>query len=115
MIAGSVDALLSEEDVALLFEAFEQGCRKVYGMEVREKRSIFNARTLRQIKSFAKEFGVEDGVRIVNRLFSEPYNGRANGKTVGASIFSKGFRWLANQLLLESSSESRGEMTWKKF
>ena len=115
MIAGSIDALLSDDDTRLVFEAFEEGCRSHYGIEIRSKRSLFNARTLRQVKSFAKEFGAVDGVRIIRRLFAEPYNGKANGKVIGASIFSQGFRWLANQLLLESDIGKDGDMDWKKF
>ena len=113
MIAGSVDALLLDDDTRIVFEAFETGCRRVYGVDIRSKRTIFNAKTLRQVQSFAKEFGADDGVRIINRLFMEPYNGKANGKTIGASIFARGFRWLANQLLLESGEG--GDMLWTKF
>ena len=115
VIAGSVDALLSEDDTRMVFEAFERGCKRAYGIDIRSKKTIFNARTLKQVKSFAKEFGSEDGVRIIDKLFMEPYNGRFNGQTVGASIFSKGSRWIANKLLLEAGSSEEDDFVWKDF
>ena len=115
-IAGSVDALLSEDDVREVFSVFGDKCLSIYHLDVRERKSFMNTKVLRQVKSFVGEYGVEDSKRILERLFGQPYNGSYRGRTVGTAIFSKGYRWLANNLLMEEvKNEQSGGVSWSKW
>ena len=115
-VAGSVSALLAERDVREVFSLFGDKCLMTYGMDIRQQRSFFNARTLRQVRSFANEYGVEDSKRILEKLFGQPYNGSYRGKTIGAAIFSTGYRWLANTLLMERlQDEQSSGVSWSKW
>ena len=115
-VAGSKDAILRNEDVRSVFSAFGDGCLEHYGMDIREKKSIYSAQVLRQVQSFVSEFGVDDALSVIGAMFSASRLGMDNGKPIGASIFSKSHRWLANQLLTEAyNREKSGRMTWTKL
>lgn len=115
-VAGSVDAILADDGVREVFSLFGDKCLEVYAIDVRAQRTFMNARVLRQVKCFVAEYGVEDSKRVVERLFGQPYNGSYGGKTIGTSIFSKGYRWLANNLLMEEvRNERSGGVSWSKW
>lgn len=100
-VAGGASAILSDPGVAEVYGLFGDMCLERYGFDIRERRSFMSAQVLRQVQSFVREYGVEDAKRIVERLFDDRYRGSYEGKTIGTSIFSKGYRWLANRLLME--------------
>ena len=53
------------------------------------------------MRSFVKEYGVDDAVMIVSTAFSFPRDGKLNGQPIGTSLFSSRMRWYANMLLAE--------------
>lgn len=115
-IAGSVSALLSEDDTREIFSMFGDKCLSIYHLDIRQQKSFMNAKVLRQVKGFVSEYGVEDSKRILERLFGQPYNGSYKGRTIGTAIFSKGYRWLANNLLMERmQDEQSGGVSWSKW
>lgn len=116
-IAGGTSAILSEEDVREVFSLFGDKCLEVYRIDIREKKTFMSVQILRQVRSFVHEFGVDDSKRIVERLFELPYSGTYNGKTIGPSIFARGYRWLANNLLMEKAQQDKygNDMSWSKW
>jgi hypothetical protein len=116
-IAGGTSAILAEDDVREVFSLFGDKCLEVYKIDVRDKKTFMSVQILRQVRSFVHEFGVEDSKGIIERLFELPYNGTYNGKTIGPSIFSRGYRWLANSLLMEKAQQDKygNDMSWSKW
>lgn len=115
MVAGSKEALY-QGDIKDVFDLYADKCVASFGFDPRLKPSMSNANVLRQVRAFIAEFGAEDAKKIIESLFGYRYAGRYNGKIVGTSIFSSGYRWLANQLLAESlADEHESGNLWKKF
>lgn len=96
---GSVASMLADDDLRELMSVYGDGVLASFGVDVRQKPSLFNANVVRSAKGFLAEYG-KDAKRIVNVLYSPPYSGRFKGGVVGPEIFSKGKRWLANSILL---------------
>lgn len=99
--AGSAGAILQNEGVRRVYSAFGDCCQRVYRFDIRTKPTYMNAQTLRQVQSFVRDYGVEDAEAIVNAFFGVGHEGMLRGKPLGKSIFSKSFRWLSDQLLIE--------------
>lgn len=104
---GSADSYLSDDGVRAVWSLFGDKCLETYRTDIRTKKAMHNGRTLRQVKSFVGEYGVDDALHVVDKLFSSPYNGAYRGETVGTSIFGKSRRWLAEKLLLEYDRDSK--------
>lgn len=114
--AGSVDAIMKDDGVYRVMSVFGDGCLEYYGLDIRQKRAIYNAKTVRQVQSFVSEYGVDDSITIVKKLFSPAYQGLNKGNAVGVSLFTTGYRWFANRLLLEASIDKKVEDNlWSKF
>lgn len=116
-IAGGTSAILADDEVREVFSLFGDKCLEAYMIDIREKKTFMSVQILRQARSFVNEFGVEDSKKIIERLFEPPYSGTYNGKTVGPSIFSRGYRWLANNLLMEKAQQEKygNDMSWSKW
>lgn len=99
--AGSVGAILSNASVARVYGAFGDGCKRCYRMDIREKRTYMSSKVLRQVQSFVADYGEDDALGIVEEFFGVMHEGNCNGKPLGTSLFSRGFRWFADQLLAE--------------
>lgn len=98
-IRGSVASMLADDDLRELMSTYGDGVLASFGVDVRQKPSLFNANVVRSARGFLAEYG-KDAKRIVGVLYSPPYSGRYRGAVVGPEIFSKGNRWLANSILL---------------
>lgn len=101
-VAGSTKAILADPDVYAVMSAFGDGCLQYYKVDIRESKGIMNARILRYVASFVKEFGAADSVKIVKQLFNATHRGRWLNDTVGTAIFYANHRWLAEKMLMES-------------
>lgn len=99
--AGSAGAILSDSSVARVFGEFGDGCMRYYGFDIRDKPSIMSARVLRQVQSFTREYGEDDAVGIIRTMFGVGHEGVWRGVPIGTSIFSSGYRWLAEKMLIE--------------
>lgn len=106
--SGSVAALLKEDDVHAVASEYGDGMLRCFGINVVTDRTAMTARDLRCARSFAKDYGVDNAVLIVSRLFSMPYGGKYKGVPIGAGIFYKRYRWLANRLFAEGASPNDG-------
>ena len=106
--AGSVGAILANEQVANVYGAFGDGCMRCYRMDIREKRTYMSSKVLRQVQTFVSDYGEDDALGIVEEFFGVMHEGNFNGKPLGTSLFSKGFRWFADQLLAEHERQSIG-------
>ena len=115
MIAGSKEALY-QGDTKEAFDLYADNALRVYGFDPRTKPSMSNANVLKQVRAFVTEFGIEDAKKIIEQLFGYRYAGRYRGKVIGTSIFASGYRWLANELLIEAlQNEHDMETLWRKF
>ena len=115
MIAGGMDALLQADGVKELYDLFAEGCIKSYRFDPREKKSMYSPTVLRQVRSFIKEYGLDDAKKIIDTMFGYVHNGRERGKVVGVSIFSTAWRWYANNLLTEALANEAEVADWKKW
>lgn len=116
-VAGSSMAILSEPDVAEVYGLFGDLCIEYYFIDIREKKSFMTPVVMRQVRSFVREYGVEDAKKIVRRMFEQPRCGKRKGQVIGTAIFSKKFRWLANQMLIEKEEQDRfgDSASWSKW
>ena len=96
-----------------VWEVFAEGCRKCYNIDISSKKAIANTGNYKIIRTFIREYGKEDAIRILNRLFGF-YNGVWKGQAVGFSIFYSKMRWLANELLMEQMSNDNSGYDWNR-
>ena len=106
--AGSPGAILENASVAKVYGKFGDECLRCYGIDIRDKRTFVSAKVLRQVEGFVKDYGEEDAIGIIDVMFNAMYNGNWKGRPLGTSIFSKSFRWLADQFLLEAGTTGVG-------
>lgn len=116
-VAGGAASILADGDVMRVFSEFGDRCLETYGIDIRTKPSFMSTQVLRQVRSFVSEYGVDDAVKIVNQAFAVPHCGNFKGAAIGTSLFSKGFRWYSNALLLEAGGDDgNGPGTsWEDF
>lgn len=107
--ASSAGAILKDSRVASVYGAFGDGCLRCYHIDIREKRTYTNSTVLRQVRSFVNDYGEDDALRIVDAVFNGNHNGYFRGQPIGLKVFSKGFRWMANELLLEGNQSAPNE------
>lgn len=100
-VAGSAAALLRDEGVYAVMSHFGDGCLRCYGLDIRQHRSYMSAQVLRKVRSFVNEYGVDDAVKIIDRMFSPIHDGRDRGRNVGLDIFDRRLSYLANRYLSE--------------
>lgn len=100
--AGSSGAILSDSSVRRVYGRFGDKCLSVYHMDIREKRTFMSAQTLRQVQSFVRDYGEEDAMKIIDTMFGFGHEGMYRNRPIGTSIFSKSFRWMADELLIEA-------------
>ena len=96
---GGLAALASDGRLAALASEYGEGMRRAFDVDVREKRTLMNGNVLRSMRVYLSEYG-DDAARIVRAFYYPPYNGRAKGRPMGPEFFTKGFRWLSNEILL---------------
>lgn len=105
--------ILTDSSVATIYGIFGDCYLAAFGLDIREKRSFLTVPILRMVQCFVGEYGKDDSERIVRQLFRPPHDGRCRGSIVGTAIFSKKYRWLANQLLTEDSqADGAGWEDW---
>lgn len=97
---------MSDPDHQRVMSAYGDGALRCYHMDIRNNRSTWRPTVMRQLQSFVKEYGADDGVKIVNRLFSVMHEGKWKGEMVGTSIFGTHRRWMADLLLAEAEKTS---------
>lgn len=100
--AGSAGAILQDVDVLKVYSLFGDGCLRCYNMDIRGKRTYESAATLKQVRSFVDDYGVEDACKVMFALFGVGHEGKWRGEAVGKSIFAKSHRWMAEKLLIEA-------------
>ena len=106
--AGSVGAILQDENVAGVYGEFGDGCLRCYGIDIRTKRRCMDKVALNQVRSFVKDYGVDDARKVIAALFGVAHEGGWNGQPVGNMIFAKSHRWLADKLLIEAERAGIG-------
>ena len=99
--AGSSGAILSDSSVRRVYGHFGDKCLETYQMDIREKRTFMSAQTLRQVQSFVRDYGEDDAIGIIDVMFGFGHEGMHRGRPIGTSIFSKSFRWMADEFLIE--------------
>lgn len=104
--AGSAKAIMSDPDNARVMGAFGDGALRCYHMDIREKKSYWRPTVMNQLRSFTTEYGADDAVKIVDRLFGVLHEGKWRGEVVGMGIFSQQKRWMADILLAEAEKSS---------
>ena len=113
-VAGSMGALLADPSTLNILSAFGDGCQKCYNVDIRKHRNIMNAGVMRSIASFSKYYGTDDALKIMRQFFSPRHNGKYQDRPVGAVIFSKGWRWFADSLLLECADVD-DDISWSRI
>lgn len=104
-VAGSAYSILQNDAVRNVFSLFGDKCLDCYNIDIRTKKTFMSARVLRQVQSFVNEYGEEDAIKIIEKMFSPRYEGKFRGDILGTSIFAKNMRWLANKFLLEKAQD----------
>lgn len=104
-VAGGSKALMADPAIRRVMSAFGDGCLDCYDVDIRRHRRFMSGEVLRSVRSFIAEYGEDDAVAIVKRAFGPKYDGRYRQSVFGTNIFTKRYRWLATQMLMESGGD----------
>ena len=111
--AGTIAATLSNAETREVWLAFADGCLSCYGMDLRKGGPWVTGPIIKTCETFTKNYGKDDALRIIRQLFTFPHEGAWRGQNVGTSIFTRGWRWLADSLLAESYKGEKNAGGWR--